>query len=136
MSERRCLFFAYSISNFAPPAAIKRCCFVELCDPLLTQNGTGAGRAGRKQRKIRRANGGKKHKSEPKQLRFALETTYGPEGRGFESLTACHPEIVVSCNDFGVFAPFFAKKVAYFQACQPGAFSKRKNLSNAFPILK
>ena len=30
----------------------------------------------------------KKHKSEPKRLRFALETTYGPEGRGFESLTA------------------------------------------------
>ena len=57
-------------------------------DPLLTQNGIGAGRAGRKQWKIRRANGGKKHKSEPKQLRFALETTYGPEGRGFESLTA------------------------------------------------
>ena len=27
-------------------------------------------------------------KSEPKRLRFALETTYGPEGRGFESLTA------------------------------------------------
>lgn len=35
-------------------------------DPLLTQNGTGAGRSGRKQWKIRRANGGKKHKSEPK----------------------------------------------------------------------
>ena len=33
-------------------------------------------------------NGGKKHKSEPKRLRFVLETTYGPEGRGFESLTA------------------------------------------------
>ena len=58
-------------------------------DPLLTQNGTGAGRAGRKQWKIRRVNGGKKHKSEPKRLRFTLETTYGPEGRGFESLTAC-----------------------------------------------
>ena len=57
-------------------------------DPLLTQNGTGAGRAGRKQWKIRRVNGGKKHKSEPKRLRFTLETTYGPEGRGFESLTA------------------------------------------------
>ena len=28
-------------------------------------------------------NGGKKHKAEPKRLRFALETTYGPEGRGF-----------------------------------------------------
>ena len=35
-------------------------------DPLLTQNPKKAGRAGRKQRKIRRANGGKKHKSEPK----------------------------------------------------------------------
>ena len=57
-------------------------------DPLLTQNTKKAGRAGRKQWKIRRANGGKKHKSEPKQLRFARETTYGPEGRGFESLTA------------------------------------------------
>ena len=58
-------------------------------DPLLTQNGTGAGRVGRKQWKIRRVNGGKKHKSEPFRLRFVLETTYGPEGRGFESLTAC-----------------------------------------------
>ena len=29
------------------------------------------------------------------------------------------------------FTPFFAKKVAYFRACQPGAFFKRKNLSNA-----
>jgi len=47
-------------------------------DPLLTQNAKKAGRAGRKQWKIRRANGGKKHKSEPKRLRFALETTYGP----------------------------------------------------------
>ena len=61
-------------------------------DPLLTQNGTGAGRAGRRQRKIRRANGGKKHKSELKQLRFVRETTYGPEGRGFESLTACQKD--------------------------------------------
>ena len=33
-------------------------------------------------------NGGKKHKSEPEQLRFVRETIYGPEGRGFESLTA------------------------------------------------
>ena len=32
------------------------------------------GRAGRKQWKIRRANGGKKHKSEPKWLRFVRET--------------------------------------------------------------
>ena len=51
-------------------------------DPLLTQNGIGAGRSGRKQRKIRRTNGAKKRKSEPKQLRFSLETTYGSEGRG------------------------------------------------------
>ena len=57
-------------------------------DPVLTQNPKKAGRSGRKQWKIRRTNGGKKHKSEPKRLRFALETTYGPEGRGFESLTA------------------------------------------------
>ena len=57
--------------------------------PCLTQNPKKAGRAGRKQRKILRVNGGKKHKSEPKWLRFVLETTYGPEGRGFESLTAC-----------------------------------------------
>ena len=57
-------------------------------DPLLTQNPKKAGRAGRKQWKIRRVNGGKKHKSEPFRLRFVLETTYGPEGRGFESLTA------------------------------------------------
>ena len=35
-------------------------------DPVLTQNPKKAGRAGRKQRNIRRANGGKKHKSEPK----------------------------------------------------------------------
>ena len=63
-------------------------CECTVFDPLLTQNETGAGRAGRKQWKIRRVNGGKKHKSEPKWLRFVLETTYGPEGRGFESLTA------------------------------------------------
>ena len=35
-------------------------------DPVLTQNPKKAGRAGRRQWKIRRANGGKKHKSEPK----------------------------------------------------------------------
>ena len=68
------------------------CCMEKFFDPLLTQNRIGAGRAGRKQRKIRRANGGKKHKSEPKRLRFVLETTYGPEGRGFESLTACQKD--------------------------------------------
>ena len=106
MSERRCLFFAYSISNFAPPAAIKRCCFVELCDPLLTQNGIGAGRSGRKQRKIRRVNGGKKHKAEPKRLRFALETTYGPEGRGFESLTACQFQEPGNRNGFPALSIF------------------------------
>ena len=69
----------------------RRCwsgCGRTVSDPLLTQNPKKAGRAEWKQRKIRRANGGKKHKSEPKRLRFALETTYGPEGRGFESLTA------------------------------------------------
>ena len=49
-------------------------------DPLLTQNTKKTGRVGWKQRKIRRANGGKKHKLEPKQLRFCFETTYGPEG--------------------------------------------------------
>ena len=58
-------------------------------DPLLTQNGTGAGSPGRKQWKIRPANSGKQRKTEPKWLRFFFETTYGPEGRGFESLTAC-----------------------------------------------
>ena len=57
-------------------------------DPVLTQNPKKAGRAGRKQWKTRRADGGKKHTSEPKWLRFCFGTTYGPEGRGFESLTA------------------------------------------------
>ena len=61
-----------------------------LLDPLLTQNGIGAGRSGRKQWKIRRVDSGKKHKLEPKWLRFVLETTYGPEDRGFESLRAGH----------------------------------------------
>ena len=45
--------YSISLCNVAP-------------DPLLTQNPKKAGRAGRKQRKIRRMNGGKKHKSEPK----------------------------------------------------------------------
>ena len=63
-----------------------------ISDPFLTQNRIGAGRAGRKQWKIRRSNGGKKHKSEPKWLRFFFGTTYGPEGRGFESLTACQKD--------------------------------------------
>ena len=77
------------------------CNFKIFSDPFLTQNRIGAGRAGRKQRKIRRANGGKKHKSEPKQLRFSLETTYGPEGRGFESLTACQK--IPNPKGFGIF---------------------------------
>ena len=63
-------------------------------DPLLTQNRIGTGRAGRRQRKIRPANSGKQLETESKRLRFFFETTYGPEGRGFESLTACHPETV------------------------------------------
>ena len=75
-------------------------------DPLLTQNGIGTGSSGRKQRKIHQTNGGKKHKSGPKQLRFALETTYGPEGRGFESLTACHPETVATQRLRGFLMPF------------------------------
>ena len=83
----------------SPPArwTARRCwsgCECTVFDPLLTQNRIGAGKSGWKQWKIRRADGGKKHKSEPKQLRFALETTYGPEGRGFESLTAYHPESI------------------------------------------
>ena len=45
--------YSISLCNVAP-------------DPLLTQNPKKAGRAGRKQRKIRRMNGGKKHKSKPK----------------------------------------------------------------------
>jgi hypothetical protein len=102
------------------------CNFKIFSDPLLTQNTKKAGRAEWKQWKIRRANGSKKHKSELKRLQFVLETTYGPEGRGFESLTACHPEIVVSCNDFGVFAPFFAKKVAYFRPVNRALFPKEK----------
>ena len=77
----------------SPPVrwTTRRCwsgCECTVFDPLLTQNRVGTGRSGRKQWKIRRTNGGKKHKSEPKQLRFVRETTYGPEGRGFESLTA------------------------------------------------
>ena len=61
----------------------------------MTQNRIGAGKSGRKQRKVCRANSGKKHQLEPKRFRFTLETTYGPEGQGFESLTACHEK---ACN--------------------------------------
>ena len=95
-------------------------------DPLLTQNGIGTGSSGRKQRKIYPPNSVKQRKSEPKRLRFTLETTYGPEGRGFESLTACHPEIVVSCNDFGVFTPFFTKKGCILGPVNRALFPKEK----------
>ena len=57
------------------------CCMEKFFDPLLTQNGIGTGRTGRKQRKIRPANNGKQRKTEPKRLRFFFGTTYGPEGR-------------------------------------------------------
>ena len=77
------------------------CNFKIFFDPLLTQNGTGAGRAEWKQRKIRRANGGKKHKSEPKQLRFALETTSFQMPMAPSSF-AC-PEMDVSVK--GAYAP-------------------------------
>ena len=99
----------------SPPArwTMRRCwrgCGCTVSDPLLTQNAKKAGRAGRKQWKIRRANGGKKHKSEPKRLRFVRETTYGPEGRGFESLTACHPETVATQRLRGfLLSPYAAK---------------------------
>ena len=95
----------------SPPAqwTTRRCwrgCGRTALDPLLTQNRIGTGRSGRKQWKIRRANGGKKHKSEPKWLRFSLETTYGPEGRGFESLTACQIGNLLDCNRFPIFLLF------------------------------
>ena len=57
-------------------------------DPFLTQNRTGTGSYGRKQRNACPANIGKQLETEPKRLRFFFGTTYGPEGRGFESLTA------------------------------------------------
>ena len=60
-------------------------------DPVLTQNRIGTGKLGRKQRKIRRVNGAKKGKSEPKRLRFALETTYGPAGGANPSRLAKTP---------------------------------------------
>ena len=80
--------FGYMRSFPILPSGCPSGCGRTVFDPLLTQNPKKAGRSGRKQWKIRRANGGKKHKSEPKPLRFVRETTYGPEGRGFESLTA------------------------------------------------
>ena len=102
MSERRCLFFAYSISNFAPPAAIKRCCFVELCDPLLTQNGTGAGRAGRKQRKIRRVNGGKSTKRSRNGSDLPLRQPTDQKAGGSNPSRRATPK-PLQYNGFGVF---------------------------------
>ena len=88
-------------------------------DPVLTQNPKKAGRAGRKQRKIRRANGGKKHKSEPKRLRFVRETTYGPEGRGFEHL-------LVHVHNIHTALPNGIARIAseeLIQACHHGKFT-------------
>ena len=82
------------------------CCMEKFFDPLLTQNRIGAGRAERKQRKCHPVNRSKQRKTEPKWLRFFLETTYGPEGRGFESLTACHPETVALQRLRGFLMPF------------------------------
>ena len=65
------------------------CCMEKYFDPFLTQNRTGTGSYGRKQRNACPANIGKQLETEPKRLRFFFGTTYGPEGRGFESLTAC-----------------------------------------------
>ena len=81
--------------------------------PLLTQNRIGVGISGWTQRKIRRANDAKSGKSEPKRLRFFFGTTYGPEGRGFESLTACHsaenPQPLVVAG-----FPLFARASGFF----------------------
>ena len=101
----------------SPPVrwTTRRCwsgCECTVFDPVLTQNPKKAGRAGRKQWKIRRANGGKKRKSEPKQLRFARETTYGPEGRGFESLTAYQKS-----SKSSDFEDFCFSQVAIFGRC-------------------
>ena len=121
----------------------RRCwsgCGRTVSDPLLTQNGIGTGRAGRKQRNIRRVNGGKKHKSEPKRLRFALETTYGPEGRGFESLTAYQKS-----SKSSDFEDFCFSQVAIFGCCffltqtltQTGASSGKHQTAQEriFPIV-
>ena len=68
------------------------CCMEKYFDPFLTQNRTGTGSYGRKQRNACPANIGKQLETEPKRLRFFFGTTYGPEGRGFESLTACQKD--------------------------------------------
>ena len=101
----------------SPPArwTTRRCwsgCECTVFDPLLTQNRIGTGRSGRKQWKIRRTNSGKKHKSEPKRPRFVRETTYGPEGRGFESLTAYQKS-----SKSSDFEDFCFLQVAIFRCC-------------------
>ena len=73
-------------------------------DPLLIQNTKKAGGAGWKQRKIRRANGGKKHKSEPKRLRFTRETyVRNAETKYLRSALFCFRQIgsvhAVDCRD-------------------------------------
>ena len=83
-------------------------------DPLLTQNGIGTGSSGRKQRKIYPPNSVKQRKTEPKWLRFFFGTTYGPEGRGFESLTACQKDL----KPYG-FGSFCLHKLLF----SPAAFS-------------
>ena len=75
-------------------------------DPLLTQNGIGTGSSGRKQRKIYPPNSVKQRKTEPKWLRFCFKTTYGPEGRGFESLTACQFQEPGNRNGFPALSIF------------------------------
>ena len=108
----------------SPPVrwTTRRCwsgCECTVSDPVLTQNRIGAGKSGRKQWKIRRANGGKKHKSEPKRLRFCFETTYGPEGRGFEHL-------FVHVRDLHTALPNGIARIAseeLIQACHHGKFT-------------
>ena len=77
------------------------CNFKIFSDPFLTQNRTGTGSYGRKQRNACPANIGKQLETEPKRLRFFFGTTYGPEGRGFESLTACQK--IPNPKGFGIF---------------------------------
>ena len=126
MSERRCLFFAYSISNFAPPAAIKRCCFVELCDPLLTQNGTGAGSPGRKQWKIRPANSGKQRKTEPKWLRFSSRQPTDQKAGGSNPSRRATPKSLLAAMISGFLRPFLLKKLHIFGPVNRALFLREK----------
>ena len=84
--------FGYMRSFPILPSGCPSGCECTVFDPLLTQNGIGTGSSGRKQRKIHPPNSVKQRKTEPKWLRFFFGTTYGPEGRGFESLTACQKD--------------------------------------------